>query len=327
MVRGNAFKNQAINFSWRGNLMKNIFMIALLFMGFIKSEVFADQHQHGHGDEHEHSEEHQAEDQTTIEHEIAKNSGIKTDQATARDISAVLKIQGKILPSEHRIAHVIPRFSGLVREGRKHIGDSVAKGEVLAIIESNQSLQPFEVKSQIAGTVINGHLIVGEFVPENQWIYIVADLSEVWADFYISLRDRRNVKIGQNVIFSDNSSAKISYIAPYVDEKSQTQLVRVIIPNEKSEFLPGMFVMADLVHSEAKVKVAVKSQAIQTYKNQKVVFVKNKENYQARPISLGLSDNNWTEVLTGLEVDEEYVTENSFLIKADILKSEAGHEH
>jgi membrane fusion protein, heavy metal efflux system len=100
-----------------------------------------------------------------------------------------MSIKGKISPVEHKVAHIIPRFSGIVREGRKHVGDAVKKGEVLAVIESNQSLQPFDIRSQVDGTVINGHLVIGEFVPENQWVFIVADLSEVWTDFFVPLRD------------------------------------------------------------------------------------------------------------------------------------------
>jgi membrane fusion protein, heavy metal efflux system len=272
------------------------------------------------------------EGRTTISDKVAKLSGLQTENAGSRTIRTLSRVRGKILPSEHKIAHVIPRFSGVVREGKKHIGDKVEKGEVIAVIESNQSLQPFEVRSQISGTVINGHVIVGEFVPENQWIYIVADLSEVWADFFVPLREQLEIKQGQKLLLSSVSREKtaegtISYVAPYADEKSQSQLVRVVIPNPNNQFLPGMFVLGDLVVSEHKVEVAVKQSAIQTFRDWQVVFAKDNDIYEIKPLELGKSDGEWIEVLKGLTAGDEYVSENAFLIKADILKSGASHDH
>ena len=272
------------------------------------------------------------EGRTTISDKVALVSGLQSEKAESRVVRTLSRVRGKILPSEHRIAHVIPRFSGVVRDSKKHIGDKVEKGEVIAVIESNQSLQPFEVRSQISGTVINGHVIVGEFVPENQWIYVVADLSEVWADFFVPLREQLDIKPGQNLLLTTVSGDKsvegtISYVAPYADERSQSQLVRVVIPNPNNQLLPGMFVLGDLVVSEHKAPVVVKQSAIQTFRDWQVVFAKYKDIYEIKPVELGKTDGEWTEVVKGLSPGEEYVSANAFLIKADILKSGASHDH
>jgi len=269
---------------------------------------------------------------TIIPDEVARRTGIVSERATEQEIKGIVRARGKILPSEHRIAHVIPRFAGVVREGRKHVGDPVEKGEVVATIESNQSLQPFEVKSQISGTVINGHLIVGEFVPDSQWIYIVADLSVVWADLFVPLREADKLALGQEVVVASvNSSARtqgrVTYLAPYVDEKSQSRLVRVELPNPHNEFLPGAHVIGDIVVEEAKVPVAVRRDAIQRYNQWLVVFAKVGDTYEARPIQTGREDSAWAEVVAGLRPNSEYVSENAFLVKADILKSGATHDH
>ena len=272
------------------------------------------------------------EGRTTLSPDVARESGVETEMAKPQIIQQTIRMRGKITPSEHRIAHIIPRFAGIVKEGRKHIGDPVAKGEVLAIIESNQSLQPFEVRSQIAGSVINGHLIVGEFVPENQWVYIVADLSEVWADFFVPLEERNSVKVGQQVLVKGASGDEtfkgtVDYVAPYADEKAQAQLVRVVLPNDKQLLVPGMFVTGDLVVGEREVPVAVRPSGLQTLGSWNVVFAKYGETYEARPLELGISNGNWTEVKSGLSSGTEYVTKNSFTIKADILKHGASHDH
>lgn len=263
---------------------------------------------------------------------IAQRAQIASERAEPRRLLTKTTISGKIVPSEHRIAHIVPRFPGLVREGRKHIGDRVEKGEVLAIIESNQSLQPFEVRSQISGTVINGHLIVGEYVPENQWVYIVADLSEVWADLLVPLRDRSSVSLGQAVSIrsvenSEETAATISYVAPYADDRSQSQLVRAVIANEKQRFLPGMFISGEIVLSEQQVPIAVRKEALQRFRNSTVVFAKFGTTYEIRPVTLGNDDGEWVEIVSGIAAGQEYATQNSFVLKADILKLSASHDH
>lgn len=272
------------------------------------------------------------EGRTTIPADVAERSGITVEPAGPRSIVTTLRARGKILPSEHRIAHIIPRFSGVVREGRKHIGDPVEKGEVVAIVESNQSLQPFEVKSQIAGTVISGHLIVGEFVPENQWIFVVADLSVVWADLFVPLRDAKKAAVGQTVRVSSVHSevsvdGKVTYVAPYADEKSQARLVRVELPNPDVVFLPGAHVTGDIVIDDAQAPVAARRDAVQRFGHWEVVFKRSGDTYEARPLELGRSDGEWVEVKSGLSAGEEYVTSNAFLVKADILKAGATHDH
>lgn len=269
---------------------------------------------------------------TTIPADVAQRAGIISEAAGPRDITSTIRARGKILPSEHRIAHVIPRFSGVVREGRKHVGDSVEKGEVVAVIESNQSLQPYEVRAQIPGTVINGHLIVGEFVPDNQWIYIVADLSVVWADLFVPLREAKGLAVGQDVTVSSvNSDAtahgKVTYLAPYADDKSQSRLVRVELPNPTNDFLPGAHVTGDIVIERARAPVAVRRDGLQRYNDWLVVFGRDGDTYEARPVETGREDSVWVEITSGLQPGAEYVAENAFLVKADILKSGATHDH
>jgi cobalt-zinc-cadmium efflux system membrane fusion protein len=50
-------------------------------------------------------------------------------------------------------------------------------------------------------------------------------------------------------------------------------------------------------------------------------------NFEARPVQLGRSDGKYTEIVKGLQAGEQYAAKNSFLIKADLGKSEASHDH
>jgi cobalt-zinc-cadmium efflux system membrane fusion protein len=75
------------------------------------------------------------------------------------------------------------------------------------------------------------------------------------------------------------------------------------------------------------VPLAVRAEALQTYMDKPVVFARFDDIYEVRMIEIGARDNDWLEVLGGIEPGTTYVTANSFLVKADILKSGASHAH
>ncbi|MEI4594840.1 efflux RND transporter periplasmic adaptor subunit, partial [Klebsiella pneumoniae] len=81
----------------------------------------------------------------------------------------------------------------------KRIGDRVQKGDVLALIESNQSLTQYELKASLAGTVIDRQTTLGEYASEQKPAFVIADLSTVWVDFSVYRRDLKRVSIGDQV--------------------------------------------------------------------------------------------------------------------------------
>jgi cobalt-zinc-cadmium efflux system membrane fusion protein len=83
----------------------------------------------------------------------------------------------------------------------------------------------------------------------------------------------------------------------------------------------------DVVANEVAVPVAVSADAIQTINDETVVFGRYGDDFEARPLKLGRSDGQSVEVLNGLNAGEKYAAKNSFLIKADLGKSGASHDH
>jgi cobalt-zinc-cadmium efflux system membrane fusion protein len=67
--------------------------------------------------------------------------------------------------------------------------------------------------------------------------------------------------------------------------------------------------------------------ALQSFRDWQVVFVRVGEDYEIRPLELGRRDSRYVEVLGGLEPGAEIVVEQSYLVKADIEKAGASHDH
>jgi RND family efflux transporter MFP subunit len=207
----------------------------------------------------------------------------------------------------------------------------VVKNEVLAVVESNQSLKPYEIRSHVDGVVIKRHATVGEFVSDNRELFVVADLSEIWADFQVYRDDFGEIKKGQKIAVDLGSGTEIeavvSYVAPVTDEATQSKLVRAVLPNGAGLFRPGLFVSGMLFSAESLVPIAVKREAIQTFRDWNVVYLTDGHAFQAMPVKLGRKDNNYVEILSGIKPGDRYVAGNSFIVKADVEKSGASHDH
>ena len=199
-------------------------------------------------------------------------------------------------------------------------------------LTSGGNLTRYEIRAPIDGVVVEKHISLGESVKEDANIFFIADLSTVWAEVTIYAKDLNTVKVGQKATvkaaaFESQSSGTVSYVGALVGEQTRTAKARVVLPNPKGVWRPGLPVNIELVSGEIEVPVAVSAEAIQTVRDWTAVFGRYGEHFEARPVELGRSDGKFTEVIKGLNAGEQYAAKNSFLIKADLGKSGASHDH
>lgn len=254
---------------------------------------------------------------------------VKAGPQTLRD---TLTLNGMLLPNQEMLVQVTPRFPGVVREVGKRVGDRVEKNDVLAKVESNQSLTTYELRSSIAGTIIDRQIAIGEYVTEQKPAFTVADLSTVWVDFAVNRRDLKRVRVGDNLMVdpADGDApveTVISYLSPVGNADTQSGLARAVLPNTAQRLRPGLFVTGRLILSARNVPVAIKLSALQTLENRPVVFVREGDKFEARDVELGERDAEWAEVLFGISEGDTYAAKNSFIIKAELAKGSASHDH
>lgn len=304
-------------------------IIALLFL----ISACASEHEHGHAetDTHEEEGELHIEEVVLSEQEIAE-FGIQLETAGTGMIQIHVSLPGEIIVPPDNLAHIHPRFAGIVKEVFKHIGDPVKKGETLAIIEGNESLTEYAMVSMIDGMVIEKHLTRGEVIEDAGHGFLVADINTVWAQLSLYQKDLPYVKFGQIVKLSAGKnmpeySGSIDYISPIIDETTRTATARVVVPNSTHEWKPGLFVNAEIVSEHRQVPIAIPKTAIEYYEGSKVVFVYDGDGFVPRPISLGMSNDTLVEVVDGLESGETYVSKGGFTLKAELQKGEMGDDH
>jgi membrane fusion protein, heavy metal efflux system len=268
-----------------------------------------------------------------ITDQAAASVALGFDKAGPRKIRTLAEMTGRIIPNEDEMAKVTPRFPGIVTEAGKKLGDTVEKGDVLAVIESNQSMTTYEVTAPISGTIIARDVSRGVAVTNDKPIYTIADLSSVWVELNIRRADSGTLEKGQEISIHDEkeselkATAKIAYFSPFGSQETQTVRAIAALPNPDRKWIPGLFVHAERVMQEREVPVAVRYDALQTFRDWDVVFMKDGDVYEIAILELGERDGDWIEVVSGLEAGTTYVSENPFVVKADVMKSGASHDH
>ena len=293
----------------------------------------SDQHNEDEGrDEHDDNDDHEGENEATIKPDAAKRAGIATDQVSSETIHKQIVLTGRVMLDRDKTYAVRARFPGIVKTVKVRWGQQVEKGQVLATVESNDSLLTYSIYAPRSGVVLERNTNVGD-VANDEALFIIADLTTVWAELHVFPRDLPLINEQQAVNVqaletSDKTKSKIEMLLPTADAASQTVIAIVPIPNESSVWRVGMIIEGHVEVSEKVADLAVRENAIQTLNEKSVVFIKeNETTYVPREVELGESDGDYVEVLAGLQQGEEYVAKGSYRIKADLLKSTAEHEH
>ncbi|HET8880885.1 MAG TPA: efflux RND transporter periplasmic adaptor subunit [Solimonas sp.] len=269
-------------------------------------------------------------DAIKLSDEQLRNAGIEFAVAGPAGIRETLPLYGVIVPNAERVRDVAARYPGVIHAVSRKIGDSVRQGDVLATIESNESLQTYSLTAPLAGVITQRNANPGEQTGE-KILFTVADLSTVWVELSLFPRDLPKVRLGQKVRVKVGDGGRqadgtIVYVAPFGSVANQTLTARVLLQNADGSWAPGLYVTADITLSEVSAALAVRSEALQTVEGRTVVFVRKADGVIPQPVQLGRGDSEFVEILGGLAAGERYATKNSYTLKAELGKKEAGHD-
>jgi cobalt-zinc-cadmium efflux system membrane fusion protein len=276
----------------------------------------------GHSDEAAHDED--AHDESAPE--------TTTITAAMGTIADEHDVQGLLTPVDGRVAQVMARFPGPIRSLRANVGDRVAAGQVLASIESNLSLTTYTVSAPISGVVLARQAQVGGVAGEGTPLFEIGDLSTLWVDLHIFGNDTQHITAGVPVTVARmtdgvSQTTTLERVLPGTATASQSTVARATLRNDDGLWRPGAAVKARIVVATQPAAQVVPLSALQSMNGKDVVFVRTGDTYTARPVRLGARDAGKVEVLDGVTPGEQVVVEQSYVVKADIGKAGASHEH
>ncbi len=98
-----------------------------------------DEHLHDdHEEPAEHLHDHEEENLVRLTDAEMKNMELDIATAGPGRLQVDLRFPAEILVNADQMANVVARLTGIVRNVKKNLGDTVKKGEVLAVIESRE---------------------------------------------------------------------------------------------------------------------------------------------------------------------------------------------
>lgn len=197
---------------------------------------------------------------------------------------------------------------------------------------NGKQLARYEIRAPQAGTLTDKRVAIGAVLQADTPIFTISDLSSVWAEATVPARDLPRLKPGQVVSVSASAYAAsgngtLMYVGSMLGEQSRNASARIRLDNRTGIWRPGLPVSIEVVTGGSTVPVAVAAAAVQDLGNGPVVFGRDGDYLLPRSLTLGRSDGRMVEVQHGLPAGALYVSGNSFLIKADIGKAAASHEH
>lgn len=301
-----------------------------------KHDEHEDDDDKGHDDHSDHSDR---EGEIHLSDKAIELAGIKMALVSLTGIAQEIELSGEIGYNENQIAHITPRFGGVVRDIHKQLGQYVDKGERLATIESNASLSNYLVRAPIAGWIVERHATPGEFASEETAIFTVANLGTVWANCEVFAKDAEVVKRGLPIFIKAvgtdrHIKSTLSYVAPVYNETTRSIIARATIPNRKNAWRPGTFITGIISQDSDTLVPSVAKNAVQVLHDETVVFVPEegeKNAFIAVAVTTGLANDTYVEIISGLKAGDMYVAKGAFEIKAKIITSSlgdhAGHGH
>jgi cobalt-zinc-cadmium efflux system membrane fusion protein len=370
---------------------------------------------HGHnGHKHGPGEQHGAEGEIMLTGEQIEKAKIELATAGNGSLARRLTVPGTVTPDSDRIGRVAAKVVGTVAELRKRLGDSVTKGEVIAVLESREvadaksdylaalvqfdlqktlfdreqtlwdkriiseqqflrsrtafteaqlrlnvarqklaaldlsetevealpnqpitALRQKELRAPLSGQIVERRVDLGAPVGgegHEKELYVIADLAWVWVELSVPASELASVEEGYLVSIrtsANNADAngKVIFISPLLHPETRTARVIAGVENPAMTLRPGTFVTAQIAVEEQDVELRIPLSALQTIGSEQVAFVRTDKGFEKREVVLGRRDDAYAEVVFGLDAGETIAVANTFVLKAELGKSEAEHGH
>ena len=202
--------------------------------------------------------------------------------------------------------------------------------QVEALEIPSQVVSTVIVRAPIDGVVTARSVNLGQVIGMGQELFVVTDLSEIWAVGDLYEQDFRAVRVGSETSVTTSANhgvtmrGRVAYIDPRVDAQTRTAKVRVELPNPDGRLKLGMFVNMAFSGRGAERAVLVPKAAVQTAGDRQVVFVPAKgedARFIQRTVRLGPLVGEHYVVLSGLRPGDVVVTEGSFLLRAESARN------
>ncbi|MGE5390257.1 MAG: efflux RND transporter periplasmic adaptor subunit [Deltaproteobacteria bacterium] len=182
------------------------------------------------------------------------------------------------------------------------------------------------ITSPINGVVGSINLALGDMAAATAVAASVSDTSALETDVMVSENEIGYVRAGSEVevyvraVSTKPFKGKVATAAVMPDPVKRNYRVKLVLDNKNSKIKSGMYAEA-VVYTEAKNKaLAIPVQAVIPRDNTNVVFIIDKNNRaQEREVKLGVRNDQYAEITSGLKAGEKVITKGNTLVNKNTL--------
>lgn len=224
--------------------------------------------------------------------------------------------------------------AALAAENKLHLM-GMDQAAVTALATSGEIDARHTIRAPIAGQIIEREVTLGELIgPEDEALLVITDTGAPWVLADVPAAKVQQIAVGADarvVALDETIDGKVTLVWPTIDPATRSARVRIEV-KEGSSLRPGMFATAEITTSgaDAASVVVVPESAIQTVEGSPAVFVPvadEPNTFARRAVTVGTAANGFVPITAGLKAGDAVVIRGAFLLKAELGKSEAGHEH
>ncbi|AXF46248.1 efflux RND transporter periplasmic adaptor subunit [Acinetobacter johnsonii] len=190
-----------------------------------------------------------------------------------------------------------------------------------------------EVRAAMSGTILQVLGAVGSNVTPASPLFKIANTSQLLAVVNVPADKLNEINPDNKVTVkpqtqtgTEEALGRIKYISDVIDPKTRTAQVFIEISNQ-FKWRSGQLITAQIFEKQTMKQMVVREDALQTFRDWDVVFIRVGNDFEARPLELGDKFNGYVEVKSGLKAGQVYAAGNSYLLKAELGKSGATHDH
>ncbi len=199
----------------------------------------------------------------------------------------------------------------------------VTKKQIKQLEKAGKPFVYQSVLSPISGFIISKSVLEGGYVQPGKTLYKIADLSSIWIHADVYEYELPFLKIGQVAMVTLSShpgeilKGKVSYIYPYMEEKTRSVRVRLEFSNKDKKLKPGMYANVS-IQSDMGEQLSVTEGAVLNSGLQQIVFLaKGNGVFEPQKVKLGNPVENYYPVIDGLKEGEKVVSSANFLIDSE----------
>jgi len=214
-----------------------------------------------------------------------------------------------------------------------------ARSRLTAFGAGSGSNGRYTLTAPISGVISNKDIVIGENVQLADQLFTIDQLDQLWLEFVLPTMTNANVQPNQQIRFKSLQTgnifnAQVQSLTTEADAQTGRLQVRAKVLSNAAELRPNLMVNVELQAGSKPSAIRVSAEAIQQVEGKDVVFVaqanqKKGFDFKAVPVQLGqrMQDGQWVEITQGLSAGQSYVATGSFLLKSELEKGEAEHDH